>query len=853
VKLNGLIIMRNFKTHIFLLLLLLVSFELNARVISVENNPKVQIDSKNSTTSRHVTFNVERINVELRKTNDLILHLTKDLAGLNYTSLDSSFSYQAEILNREAADFRSYNPFNLSKFFLNNIFLVWSNYRMQFGKWQTQLTGSLDKVSNGLNRISEAQEEWKKVLVEIEKQEFPNLEKQIKDNIKQLNNLEIKYKEQEKKLVSLDSRISDKAFLCDQIISETVALQDNMRKKTFSKTENAIWNIQLIGAFEGSIYNKVYQAWINNYNSTQYYLSSIGLSLVGYLFWFLIIVFVVFFLRKKYLMLELTSETPGHTNIVRVLVNHPYAVVTATSLLLWSIMFPFIPLLLNDSLLIGIIISLSIILQAFIDQTGRRVLTALMLLLFLNVFELVFWYLGDYVRLYLALETGIALFIVAQFYMQFRENKKSASDKTRIIYFARKLVPLLLVFYIVAFFANIFGFVNLTVLLAKVGIRSVAMTMVAYGYLRIFETISIASLSLLEHVFPSFSQRYNEVIKKRTKRTINVIVFFLWFRAILTILEAYQEFMKGAEDVLTTELQIGSISISLLNILMFIIILSVTYLIAIFIKKILENEILRSLKLPRGMPAAVSMMLRIFFVTLGVIFAISAAGIDMGKFGMIAGALGVGIGFGLQNIVQNFISGLILIFERPIQVGDTVEVNNLLGKVKDIGVRASNVLTYDGAEVVVPNSNLISNDLINWTLSDSRKRVEIKVGTAYGTDPNEVLEILKNVAMSHSMVVQNPEPLALFDGFGDSSLDFRLLFWVNFEFGLTTKSDIAIGIYNKFAENNIEIPFPQIDMHVKDIAETKKDVAKAKKVKSDKVIEPRIEKGNPDLLESDDS
>jgi small-conductance mechanosensitive channel len=311
--------------------------------------------------------------------------------------------------------------------------------------------------------------------------------------------------------------------------------------------------------------------------------------------------------------------------------------------------------------------------------------------------------------------------------------------------------------------------------------------------------------------------------------------------------------MKGAEDVLTTELQIGSISISLLNILMFIIILSVTYLIAIFIKKILENEILRSLKLPRGMPAAVSMMLRIFFVTLGVIFAISAAGIDMGKFGMIAGALGVGIGFGLQNIVQNFISGLILIFERPIQVGDTVEVNNLLGKVKDIGVRASNVLTYDGAEVVVPNSNLISNDLINWTLSDSRKRVEIKVGTAYGTDPNEVLEILKNVAMSHSMVVQNPEPLALFDGFGDSSLDFRLLFWVNFEFGLTTKSDIAIGIYNKFAENNIEIPFPQIDMHVKDIAETKKDVAKAKKVKSDKVIEPRIEKGNPDLLESDDS
>jgi small-conductance mechanosensitive channel len=140
-----------------------------------------------------------------------------------------------------------------------------------------------------------------------------------------------------------------------------------------------------------------------------------------------------------------------------------------------------------------------------------------------------------------------------------------------------------------------------------------------------------------------------------------------------------------------------------------------------------------------------------------------------------------------------------------------------MGKVKDIGVRASNVVTYDGAEVVVPNSNLIANNLINWTLSDSRKRVEINVGTAYGSNPNEVLEILFKVANNHPDVVKNPEPRALFDGFGDSSLDFRLLFWINFELGLSAKSDVLVGIYNAFAEHNIEIPFPQVDLHVKDI------------------------------------
>ena len=145
-----------------------------------------------------------------------------------------------------------------------------------------------------------------------------------------------------------------------------------------------------------------------------------------------------------------------------------------------------------------------------------------------------------------------------------------------------------------------------------------------------------------------------------------------------------------------------------------------------------------------------------------------------------------------------------------------------MGQVKRIGIRSSNVKTYDGAEVVVPNSNLVSNDLINWTLSDNRRRIEIKVGVAYGSDPNKVLELLKNVALDHERVLEDPEPLALFEEFGDSSLNFRLLFWVYFEDGFITKSDVAIGIYNILNENNINIPFPQVDLHVKDNPESGK-------------------------------
>ena len=189
----------------------------------------------------------------------------------------------------------------------------------------------------------------------------------------------------------------------------------------------------------------------------------------------------------------------------------------------------------------------------------------------------------------------------------------------------------------------------------------------------------------------------------------------------------------------------------------------------------------------------------------------------MNSLSIILGALGVGIGFGLQNVVNNYISGLILIYERPIQQGDTVEVDNLFGEVVNIGIRSSNVRTFDGAEVIIPNANMTNNKLINWTLSDKHRRLDIRIGVSYGSDPNQVIDILTEVANQHPLVVNMPPPNVLFDEFGDSSLNFRLLCWVLFTDGIQTKSEIGVSVFEAFAKAGIEIPFPQIDLHVKDI------------------------------------
>ena len=213
------------------------------------------------------------------------------------------------------------------------------------------------------------------------------------------------------------------------------------------------------------------------------------------------------------------------------------------------------------------------------------------------------------------------------------------------------------------------------------------------------------------------------------------------------------------------------------------------------------------------------MLFRSALISVGFLVAAAAAGMELTNLTIIIGAFSVGIGFGLQNIFNNLVSGLILAFERPIKEGDTVEVNQLLGIVKKIGIRSSVVRTYDGAEVIVPNGELISNNMINWTLSDAQRRMDIRVGVAYGTDPERVLDILLEAAKAQEHVNRDPEPRAYFIGFGESSLDFRLLAWIDLDYRLETESALRVEINRLIKEAGIEIPFPQRDLHVRSVKE----------------------------------
>lgn len=231
----------------------------------------------------------------------------------------------------------------------------------------------------------------------------------------------------------------------------------------------------------------------------------------------------------------------------------------------------------------------------------------------------------------------------------------------------------------------------------------------------------------------------------------------------------------------------------------------------VFATKVLDNK-----KIDSGLKGSIAKFAGYVTHILGVVITLEMIGISLSSIFALGGVLMVGIGFGLQNITQNFISGIILLFERPIKRGDLVEVDGIAGRVTDIGTRSTTVITRDDVSIIVPNSKFISEQVVNDSHSGERRRFHIDVGVAYGSDVQKVEQVLMKVAADHPRVIDVPKPRVFFKEFGDSSLNFDLTVWIEDLWASNEiLSDIRFAIDNEFRKSEIEIPFPQRDLHIR--------------------------------------
>ena len=303
-------------------------------------------------------------------------------------------------------------------------------------------------------------------------------------------------------------------------------------------------------------------------------------------------------------------------------------------------------------------------------------------------------------------------------------------------------------------------------------------------------------------------------------RLITIVSLWLLFGYImLQAWDVSDTIILNIQTALTQGFTIWSLKIIPARFASAIITIAVILTVGGWFRKRMEVSWLKHTRLDRGAREAAVKITGYLVITIAIIAGLSVAGFDFKSIAIIAGALSVGIGFGLQNIVNNFISGLILLFERPIKTGDWIVVGNTEGHVKRIRIRSTEIQTFDRADVIVPNSELISSQVTNWMLHDTRGRARVPVGVAYGTDTQKVKDIMEKVAGEHPGIVtdgSSPKPRVLFRSFGESSLDFELRCYIkDIDERLQVISDLNFAIDAAFRENGIVIPFPQRDVHLK--------------------------------------
>jgi small-conductance mechanosensitive channel len=431
-------------------------------------------------------------------------------------------------------------------------------------------------------------------------------------------------------------------------------------------------------------------------------------------------------------------------------------------------------------------------------------------ILFLIIREIDYSHLLQRIFLIFINVNTIVLFI-------FYKKKRAKSEIMRKYWFGTLpfIINIFIVLGFIALFVNALGSIRLALLLIYVSLGFIiviyvlktAVTLVRnFIYLILLGPLMKHSLILKED---------GMLIIHKLDKLFRIVSLIALCYVLLEMLNIGKETLNAFLEIINYRLSIGEMNISLGQIFAFFITIQVAMWISSTLRYILEKEIFPRSQLKQGIPNTILIMIKFTLVVLGILFAFAAAGIHMDKLAIALGALGVGIGFGLQNIISNFISGIILAIERPITIGDLIEIPNVSGVVKDIGLRASTVRTWDGSDVIVPNAELVSNKLTNWTFYDRLRRVKVDVRVPFDTDIELVSKLLLSTANNIPEVMKKPKAYLNFKGIGTSAMEITLYCWTDdsdkiFTYGTAIRK----AVYKALREAGFEPPVPVQDLNI---------------------------------------
>jgi small-conductance mechanosensitive channel len=508
---------------------------------------------------------------------------------------------------------------------------------------------------------------------------------------------------------------------------------------------------------------------------------------------------------------DLTAEGTGIDAHYLACLEHPIAIAALVTLVVFSSAFSKAPGDLLRFVRVVMVIPIVIICFSFVERRMRPFIVGAAVLFVVDV--LVMEFLGGTLLARIAVLSLTTCLLAGLTTLLRKQGVWRAFFAERKMVLMRMCCHVATLLLLVAIVANILGNMSLARLLTDGTIISVYWALAVYVFCAVLTALT-AALTASDVGRRLRAVRVHTVlVNRKIAAYLTLLNWGLWFLAVLAAFQISTKALDAAREILYYKSKVGAISLSLLDVVLFALVLIVSNIVARLTRFIVDEEILPRTTLDTGVAQAGSRLTYIALLILGLILAFGAAGLELSKLTVLTGAFGVGLAFGLQNLLSNFVSGIIISLERPMKIGDMIEVPDLFGEVTAIGLRSSTVQTFEGASVMVPNSEFITKSFANWSLKEGLRRTDLKVTVAYGTDPSQVLEVLTRVVIGHAQVL--PSPLITFDQFGQSSLDFTVRFWSKMGDRLQIRSDLNLLISNEFAKNGIGIALPQRSVHLK--------------------------------------
>lgn len=766
------------------------------------------------------TFAIDNISDETERVGVRILDLQKILApSSEVTMIDSVLEETVLQLNLKK-DTLLLELNRLDSRDLTSTKVEWKGYRSRLKGYQNVLNSRSKEIGEVNDELVAEIEKWETTKQQLadQKSEAGTIYNSLDDIIVTLQEVIQVAHTRLDAIFIIQKSVTELILSIDEVVAEVESYEVQRQKNYLVFDSKPLWKLTSKNAVDSTAISESFEV-VTDSLKVSYIDKRIGQNeaqlksfftfnlrrLIAQIVFILLLFSVLMFFRKKWKDTEIEGVDKMIAHNIRAILGKPIAATLVVGMLIGVFFYDgLIPIL--SELYIFIVLVCAIVLLPAITTSKLRKFLVILFVIYLLQFAEAYIENTQTIRLMVLVE-GILLSMLLFI------SKNGFKSYTRLSNRMKNLIRFVLPIYsfivLLSVIANIIGMMSLSNFLLKGVLFSIILGLVAFLAVHI-------SISLLLLAFKFRTTTYNmhtletvvAATNQRLRPTFYWIGFMAWLYFTLKSFQLYHFFLNWLEGLLVTDLVIGETTISLGGILAFLLIFGIAIFISKLIATIFQDDWLIKV-LPRGIAPAISLVLRILLISIGLYVGLSAAGLDLSKLGFIVGALGVGIGFGLQNVVLNFIAGLILAFERPINLGDTIEVDNEFGVITSIGVRSSNIRTYAGAETIIPNGDLISKKVINWTLSNRDRRSKIFMKTAPSANPKEVMELFLTIAKKHPSTQSATEPSVFFKGYSeDGNLQFELWYWTTFSETLGVDNDIALEIFEELKTRGIDAPVP---------------------------------------------